>query len=116
MPDKVSGSVVGRAASVPRRLLLVLLITAAFMVVEAVAGWVSGALALSLASALLARRPADPCRIFGFLRVEILAALVNGAALFGMAAWVVVEAIGRLGTRSRSGAGSSSRSRRPGWR
>jgi cobalt-zinc-cadmium efflux system protein len=82
------------------------------MVVEAVAGWVSGALALladaghmltdvgalalSLFTAMLARRPADPRRTYGYLRWEILAALVNGALLFGIAAWVVVEALGRI--------------------
>jgi cobalt-zinc-cadmium efflux system protein len=97
---------------VPNRLLIVLVLTAVFMVVEAVAGWVSGALALfadaghmltdvgalglSLFTAILARRPADPRRTYGYLRWEILAALVNGAALFGLAAWVVVEAIGRI--------------------
>src|SRR3970282_727098 len=55
-----------------------------------------GALGLSLFTAVLARRPADPKRTYGYLRWEILAALVNGAALFGLAAWVVVEAIGRI--------------------
>ncbi|HEX7024709.1 MAG TPA: cation diffusion facilitator family transporter [Gemmatimonadales bacterium] len=95
-----------------RRLLAVLIVTALFMVVEAVAGWVSGALALladaghmltdvgalglSLVTAMLARRPADPRRTYGYVRFEILAALVNGALLFGLAAWVVVEALGRI--------------------
>ena len=97
---------------VSTRLRLVLLVTALFMVVEAVAGWVSGALALladaghmltdvgalalSLFTAMLARRPADPRRTYGYLRWEILAALVNGAVLFGIAAWVVFEALGRI--------------------
>lgn len=91
---------------------MVLILTALFMVVEVVFGLVSGALALladaghmltdvgalglSLFTALLARRPADPRRTYGFLRWEILAALINGAALFGLAAWVVVEAVGRI--------------------
>ncbi len=95
------------------RLLVVLVITALFMVVELAAGWVSGALALvadaghmltdvgalglSLFTALLARRPADPRRTYGYLRWEILAALVNGATLFGLAAWVVFEAVARIG-------------------
>jgi len=90
----------------------VLVITALFMVIEFVAGWVSGALALvadaghmltdvgalglSLFTAVLVRRPADPRRTYGYLRWEILAALVNGALLFGLAAWVVVEALGRI--------------------
>jgi len=97
---------------VSNRLRAVLIVTAFFMVVEAVAGWVSGALALladaghmltdvgalglSLFTAMLARRPADPRRTYGYLRWEILAALVNGALLFGIAAWVVVEALGRI--------------------
>lgn len=96
----------------PNRLLIVLILTALFMVVEAVFGLVSGALALladaghmltdvgalglSLFTAMLARRPADPRRTYGYLRWEILAALINGAALFGLAAWVVVEAVGRI--------------------
>lgn len=94
------------------RLVAVLIFTAVFMVVEAVSGWISGSLALvadaghmltdvgalglSLFTAMLARRPADLRRTYGYLRWEILAALVNGAALFGLAAWVVVEAVGRI--------------------
>ena len=109
---KVSGFPAGGRGKAQRRLLVVLVITALFMVVELVAGVVSGALALvadaghmltdvgalglSLFTAMLARRPADPKRTFGYLRWEILAALVNGAALFGLAAWVVVEAVSRI--------------------
>jgi cobalt-zinc-cadmium efflux system protein len=97
---------------VPSRLLAVLILTALFMAVELAAGLWSGALALvadaghmltdvaalglSLFTAMLARRPADPKRTYGYLRWEILAALVNGAALFGLAAWVVIEAAGRI--------------------
>jgi cobalt-zinc-cadmium efflux system protein len=97
---------------VPRKLLIVLLLTTAFMVVEAVGGWISGslaliadaghmltdagALALSLATVWIARRPATPRKTFGYLRLEILAALVNGAVLLGVAAWVVLEAVRRL--------------------
>lgn len=112
MPEKVSGSPTTGRGAVPNRLLLVLVLTAVFMVVEAVAGYLSGALALlaeaghmltdvaalglSLFTAMLARRPADLKRTYGYLRWEILAALVNGATLFGLAAWVVVEAVGRI--------------------
>lgn len=101
----------GRKA-VSQRLLLVLIVTALFMVVEVIAGVVSGALALvadaghmltdvgalalSLFTAMLARRPPDPRRTYGFLRWEILAALVNGATLFGLAGWVVYEAARRI--------------------
>ena len=95
------------------RLLVVLVLTAAFMVVEAIGGWLSGSLALladaghmlidvgalglSLLTAVIGSRPADEFKTYGYRRWEILAALVNGAALFGIAGWVVVEAIHRLG-------------------
>jgi cobalt-zinc-cadmium efflux system protein len=95
-----------------RRLRGVLVITGTFMVVEAVGGWLSGslalladaghmltdvgALALSLLTGWIAQRPADDTKTYGYLRWEILAALVNGAALFGIAAWVVVEAVRRI--------------------
>jgi cobalt-zinc-cadmium efflux system protein len=96
-----------------RRLWLVLLLTGCFMLVEAVGGWLSGSLALladaghmltdvgalglTLLAGWVAQRPADTSKTYGHLRWEILAALVNGAALFGIAAWVVVEAVQRLG-------------------
>jgi cobalt-zinc-cadmium efflux system protein len=95
------------------RLRLVFGLTLAFMVVEAVGGWLSGslalladaghmltdvgALALTLLTAWIARRPADETKTYGYLRWEILAALVNGAVLFGIATLVVYEAIQRIG-------------------
>jgi len=90
----------------------VLGLTGTFMLIEVVGGWLSGslalladaghmltdvgALALSLLTAWIAQRPADDTKTYGYLRWEILAALVNGAALFGIAGWVVVEALQRL--------------------
>lgn len=101
----------GPAAPLPR-LKWVLALTAIFMVVEAAGGWLSGSLALladaghmltdvgalslSLLTAWIAQRPRDDTKTYGYLRWEILAALVNGAALFGIAAWVVVEAVQRI--------------------
>ncbi|HEY7479669.1 MAG TPA: cation diffusion facilitator family transporter [Gemmatimonadales bacterium] len=94
------------------RLKWVLGLTAVFMVVEAVGGWIAGSLALladaghmltdvgaltlSLLTAWIAQRPADDSKTYGYLRWEILAALVNGVALFGIAGWVVIEAIQRI--------------------
>jgi len=105
---------VDRPAGAPLgRLRLVFLLTFAFMIVEAVGGWLSGSLALladaghmltdvgalglALLTAWIARRPADQTKTYGYLRWEILAALVNGAVLFGIAGLVVYEAIQRLG-------------------
>jgi cobalt-zinc-cadmium efflux system protein len=94
------------------RLTTVLVLTAAFMVVEAVGGLLSGSLALladaghmltdvaalgiAVLSQRVAQRPADDRRTYGFLRLEILAAFVNGAVLFALSVWIVVEAVHRL--------------------
>jgi cobalt-zinc-cadmium efflux system protein len=56
----------------------------------------AGALGLSLFSAWIALRPASESKTYGYQRWEILAALINGAALFGIAAWVIVEAVQRI--------------------
>jgi cobalt-zinc-cadmium efflux system protein len=89
-----------------RRLRFVLALTAAFMVAEVVGGLLANslalladaghmltdvaALALSLWAMRLARRPPSMDKTYGYVRLEILAALVNGAALLvisGMIAW-----------------------------
>src|SRR5437899_12059916 len=78
------------------------------MVVELIGGWQAGSLALladaapmladvaalglALIAAWIAQRPATPERSFGFLRLEILAALVNGAVLFAIAIGIGIEA------------------------
>ena len=90
------------------RLLWVLALTALFMVVEAVGGVLSGslalladaghmftdvaALALSVFAMRLSRRPASTKRTYGYARLEILAALVNGAALLVIAGLILREA------------------------
>ena len=101
------------APAATRRLRIVFGLTALFMVVEAVGGWVSGSLALladaghmatdvaalglALVTAAIGARPADDRKTYGYRRWEILAALANGAALIGVAIWVVIEAVHRLG-------------------
>jgi cobalt-zinc-cadmium efflux system protein len=91
---------------------LAALLTGGFMVAEVAGGLVAGSLALladaghmltdfaALAMAWLAfrmaRRPADATRTYGFDRLSVLAAFVNGVALFAIAAWIVVEAVRRL--------------------
>jgi len=56
----------------------------------------AGALGLSLFVAWLARQPGSAAKTFGYLRWEILAALINGAALLLISAWIVVEAMMRF--------------------
>lgn len=95
-----------------RRLTLALVITATFTVIEAVGGFISGSLALladaghmltdSLALALavfafaISEKPADLRRSYGYHRVQILAAFVNGITLVGIVIWILVEAVQRL--------------------
>lgn len=87
-------------------------VTGAFMLAEVVGGWVSGSLALladaghmltdfaSLVLAWLAfrlaRRPADSRRTYGFDRVSVLAAFVNGLSLVAIGVWIIFEAWQRL--------------------
>jgi cobalt-zinc-cadmium efflux system protein len=95
-----------------RRLTLAFAITLIVMVVELVGGWLSGSLALladaghmladgaalavALFAAWIAQRPATAQRSFGFMRLEVFAALVNGAVLIVIAIGIGVEAWRRL--------------------
>lgn len=97
-----------------KRLTFVLALTAAFMVAEVVGGVLSNSLALladaghmltdvaalglSLFAMHLARRPARPDRTFGYVRLEILAALVNGALLLVISVFIAWEAWERFQT------------------
>lgn len=87
-------------------------LTATFMVVEFLAGLWSqslalladaghmltdaGALALAWSATRLAARPADSRRSFGYQRLRVLAAFVNGCALIVIVAWIAVEAVQRF--------------------
>nr|WP_218860340.1 cation diffusion facilitator family transporter [Petropleomorpha daqingensis] len=54
-------------------------------------------IALALGAVTLAQRPARGRRTFGWQRVEILAAVANGLLLLGVAGYVLVEAVLRIG-------------------
>src|SRR5688572_20646774 len=98
----------GRPGTVSARLTWVLALTAVFMVAEAIGGVLSGslalladaghmftdvaALALSVFALRLSRRPPSTKRTYGYARLEILAALVNGAGLLVIAGLIIVEA------------------------
>jgi cobalt-zinc-cadmium efflux system protein len=95
-----------------RSLRMALGITLTFMLVELVGGlWTNSlalladaghmltdaaALALSLFAAWFMRRPATAEKTYGYFRVEILAALINGAALLGIACFILWESYQRL--------------------
>ena len=97
-----------------RRLTVVLALSVGVMLVEAVGGYLAHSLALladaghmladaaaigmSVGVAYLAQRPATPELSFGLVRLEILAALVNGAFLIVIALGIGLEAYRRLRT------------------
>ena len=53
-------------------------------------------LGMALAAITLARRKTTAQRTYGLYRLEVLAALANGILLFGVAGYVIYEAIGRF--------------------
>ena len=105
-----------RRAGDRRRMLIALSLTSVLFVVEVAGGILSHSLALlsdaghmlsdlaaqglSLAALVIAARPSDRRRTYGYHRIEILAALANGLALFGLSLWILWSAAHRL----RSGA------------
>jgi len=98
--------------SITRRLGIALLITAVFVVVEALAGWAANSLALltdaahnltdvaalgmSWLAIRLAARPANAGRTYGYHRAGILVALLNAATLGAITLWIFYEAYQRL--------------------
>jgi cobalt-zinc-cadmium efflux system protein len=97
-----------------RRLTLALVLTALFFVAEVVGGLLSNSLALladaghmftdvaaltlSLFVAWFSRQPSTAEKTYGYLRWEVLAAFINGAALLVVSAFIIWEAINRFRT------------------
>ena len=95
-----------------RELAIALAITASMMCVELIAGLYSGSLALladaghmltdasaltmSLFAAWIAARPPTTEKTYGYYRTEILAALVNGVAMWLIVVWIYARAMQRL--------------------
>ena len=95
-------------------LFIALLLTLSFAIVEALAGWWSGSLALlsdaahmvtdasslglAAAATWLARRPPSLRHSYGLVRAEVLAALVNSLAMLALIGFIVFEAIQRFDT------------------
>ena len=96
-----------------KRLIIVLAITLVVFVAQVVGALISNSLALladaghmltdatgvliALIASLIAALPATSKRTFGLLRVEILAALINGIVLGVIAVVIFVQAIARIG-------------------
>ncbi len=91
---------------------MVLAVASLYFFAELAAGWVTNSLALlsdavhmmtdiaaiclSLLTLWIATRPATAGKTFGYLRAEILGALINGLFLWLLVAFIWVEAAGRL--------------------
>lgn len=97
-----------------RRLLIALLLTWGFALVEALSGWQGGSLALladaghmvtdgaalgmALLAAWLAARPVSARHSYGFGRAELFAALLNALTMLAVVAGIAVEAWSRFAT------------------
>lgn len=95
-----------------RRLAFALGLTASYMVIEAVVGFLTNSLvlvadaghmltdviglSLALTAIWFAQRPASASKSYGYYRVEILAAALNGLLLFGVAGYILFEAVRRF--------------------
>lgn len=100
-----------RGAESINKLKLALVLTSVYMFAEAAGGWFANslalladaghmltdvaAMALTLAAIWFASRPATAKKTFGYYRLEILAAFVNGIALVLISLWVIYEAYER---------------------
>jgi cobalt-zinc-cadmium efflux system protein len=89
-------------------------LTTAFLIAEVIGGLLTNSLALlsdaahmatdvialavSLVAVRLSRKAADAKRTYGYARLEALGAVVNGGLLFVVAAYILIEAIGRFRT------------------
>ena len=95
-----------------KRLILAILLTGTMMVVEGIGGLLTNSLALisdaghmlthllalliSFASIVFAARPPTKQKTFGFYRLEILGALINGVTLLLITGWIFYEVYQRF--------------------
>lgn len=94
------------------RLRAVLFLTASYLAVEVAGGLLTGSLALiadaghmltdvvgvgmALLAIKFAAKPATPEKTYGYYRLEMLAALINGLLLFGVSGYILIEAYRRF--------------------
>jgi len=100
------------ARSDQRRLLIVLGVTSGYLLTELVGGYLTGSLALlsdavhmltdiaalclGLLTLWISTRPASSAKSYGYLRAEILGALLNGLFLWVLVVFIWIEAFARL--------------------
>jgi cobalt-zinc-cadmium efflux system protein len=100
------------ARSDQRRLLVVLGVTSIYFLTELIGGYLTGSLALlsdavhiltdiaalclSMLTLWISTRPASSAKTYGYLRAEILGALLNGLFLWLLVVFIWFEALARL--------------------
>ena len=100
------------ARSDQRRLLIVLGVTSAYLLTELVGGYLTGSLALlsdavhmltdiaalclGMLTLWISTRPASSAKTYGYIRAEILGALLNGLFLWVLVVFIWIEAFERL--------------------
>ena len=110
--DNHEPSAHAHAQSDQRRLLIVLGVTSAYFGTELAGGYLTGSLALlsdavhmltdiaalclGMLTLWISTRPASSAKTYGYLRAEILGALLNGLFLWVLVVFIWIEAFGRL--------------------
>jgi cobalt-zinc-cadmium efflux system protein len=95
-----------------KRLFLTLLISLTILIAEVIGGILSGSLALlsdaghvftdslalsmSLIAAVISRKPSDARATFGYQRIGLLAAIINGISLIGISVYIFIESYYRF--------------------
>ncbi|MBI4470367.1 MAG: cation transporter [Acidobacteria bacterium] len=95
-----------------RGLRIALVLTCAYMLVEALGGWWTnslalmadaghmftdvGALVLALGAIWVSARKAPPAKTYGYYRTEILAAMINATVLILVSVGIILEAVQRI--------------------
>lgn len=98
--------------SIQKRFIYSIILTSLILVAEVIGGLISGSLALlsdaahvfmdifalvlSFVALKLALRPPDDKHSFGWYRLEVVAALINGASLFVISVGIWIEAVKRF--------------------
>ncbi len=106
------GHIHSKERSAPQAIVVAILITILFMIVELIGGWLSnslalisdaahmltdvGAMLLSLFAIWVARKPTTPTMSFGYHRAEILGALISGLLIWMISGILVFEAFHRI--------------------
>ncbi|MGD2074255.1 MAG: cation diffusion facilitator family transporter [Gammaproteobacteria bacterium] len=95
-----------------RHMLWAMVLTATFTLAEIAGGLLSGslalladaghmltdtaALAIAWGAGRLSQRPPDQLRSYGYQRLQVLAALLNGIGFIAIVIWIIIEAYRRL--------------------